>query len=153
MLALSKKVEYGLIALVHMSALKGRDVAPAKNIAESCSIPPDLLGKVLQGLTRGGLVESTAGAKGGYRLRRPLEQLTLGSVIEALEGPVRLSKCQKGPEQCRRYDVCTIRDPVARLRAQLLQFVNGVSLTVLKQPTGQAAPTTTSAPSLQDTTP
>ena len=132
MLTLSKRVEYGLIALMHMSALRGGDVAAAKTIAEECRIPVDLLGKVLQGLARGGLVESTAGARGGYRLSRPLDQLTLGAVIEALEGPVQLAKCQQGVRQCQIFDTCTIRSPVARLRAQVAQFVNGVSLSALR---------------------
>jgi Rrf2 family protein len=133
MLNLSRRVEYGLMALSHMAAKGGERPIAARTIAAECSIPPELLGKVLQALTRAGLVHATPGAQGGYRLAKSLEQLTLGSVVEALEGPVRLTRCQCSAAKCDRFLTCTIRKPVSGIQSQLVHFVHGVSLSSLKR--------------------
>jgi Rrf2 family protein len=128
MLMLSKKVEYGLIAVLHMADLAPGTVITAKDISEQFNIPGELLGKVLQALVRGGLVASVQGAHGGYRLARSLDGVQLGDVIEALEGPVFLTKCQEDPAQCGQFHTCTIKEPVHLLQEQLQQFIHGISL-------------------------
>lgn len=133
MLNLSKKVEYGLMALSHMATKGNGDPIPARTIASECAIPPELLGKVLQALTRAGLVLAAPGARGGYRLGKPLDQLSLGAVIEAVEGPVRVIRCADGPRKCEQFSRCTIRRPVSGIRAELIRFVHGITLAALKQ--------------------
>lgn len=128
MLTLSKKVEYGLIAMLHMASKPAAELATAKDISEQFAIPCELLGKVLQSLARAGLVEAVLGAHGGYRLRKPIEQLTLGHVIEALEGPVHLARCQEDPQQCGQYHACNIKEPVFAINDRLMTFINGISL-------------------------
>lgn len=128
MLKLSKKVEYALMALLHMDALESDDVASAKDMAAQHGIPADLLGKVLQALARDGLAESIHGARGGYRLMRPLDDLTLGDVIGAIEGPVSLVRCQDHPGQCDQYGACTIREPVLRIQRQLQGYLQAFKL-------------------------
>lgn len=139
MLTLSKKVEYGLIAVLHMSTLRGGRLASAKEIAEQYSIPAELLGKVLQSLARAKLVASTQGAHGGYHLQRPVEGITLGEVIEAVEGPVVLAQCQEDPANCGQYHACNIKEPIQLLHAQLVKFIHGVSLGAFRMPQPAAA--------------
>lgn len=119
MLKLSKKVEYGLMAILHMDGLESAALASAKEISELYRIPADLLGKVLQSLARSGIATSVHGARGGYRLGRALEELTLGDVMEAIEGPVHMVCCQDHPEQCDQFDACNIRAPVLRMQEEL----------------------------------
>ena len=133
MLKLSKKVEYGLIALLHMDSLAGSHLATAKDVAEHYHIPAELLGKVLQALTRGELVESVQGAKGGYRLLRPLDRMSLGDVIEAVEGPVHLARCQDAPESCEQFCLCNIREPVFEIQSKLTEFVHEIDLAAFRQ--------------------
>lgn len=128
MLTLSKKVDYALIALLHMAGKPVCELTTAKEIADQFSIPGELLGKVLQTLARAKLISSTQGSRGGYHLQRPVERITLGDVIEAVEGPVVLTCCQEDPAHCGQYHACTIKEPVHQIHGQLVRFVHGVSL-------------------------
>mgnify|MGYP001210628041 CR=1 FL=1 len=81
MLKLTKKADYGLIALRHLTVAAAkahggsRTSASAKDIAEAYRIPLPLLSKVLQKLARGGLLISEQGTNGGYRLSRDPQDL------------------------------------------------------------------------------
>jgi Rrf2 family protein len=68
MLRLSKKADYGLIAIMHLASSGPGRSASAKEIAEAYHLPPPLLAKVLQKLTRGGFLEAAYGTNGGYKL-------------------------------------------------------------------------------------
>mgnify|MGYP001226087407 CR=1 FL=1 len=131
MLKLSKKVEYALIALKHMSELRGDDLASAREIAEQYHVPYDILGKVMQSLNRADLVESIQGARGGYRLRLPLSEVTLGQVIEAIDGPVQVVPCAGDHYSCRQESSCNIKKPINQLQSQLQTFVFSLTLDTL----------------------
>lgn len=128
MLTLSKKVEYALIALLHMAGKTSYDLTTAKEMADQFSIPGELLGKVLQALARTKLISSTQGSRGGYHLARPVENITLGDVIEAVEGPVVLARCQEDPAHCGQFHACTIKEPVHQIHEQLVRYIHGISL-------------------------
>ena len=128
MLKLSKKVEYGLIFLMHMDSHKNEELASVREISKMYHIPFELLGKVLQSLTRAHLVQSTQGAKGGYRLSRSLEEMTLGDVIEAVEGPVHITTCQNDPACCDQFSNCNIKKPVFHVQKQLLGYMFSLPL-------------------------
>ena len=83
MLKLTKKADYGLIALRHLAlaAHTPRGNASAKDIAEAYGIPLPLLSKVLQKLAKGGLLASEQGTNGGYRLARDAASI---SALEAI---------------------------------------------------------------------
>ena len=134
MLTLSKKVEYGLIAVLHMASLRPGELATAKDISEAFAIPGELLGKVLQVLAREHLIEAVLGAHGGYYLRMPIEKITLGRVIETLEGPVHFARCHEDPEQCGQFHSCNIKEPVLEIHEQLMNFIHGISLGSFRRP-------------------
>lgn len=121
-------MEYGLIALLHMDSASEARLVTAKEVAEIYGTPPELLGKVMQSLARAGLVESIQGSRGGYHLTRPIEDLSVGDVIEALEGPIYLTPCCSGAEECRQEAACNIKVPVRRVQEVLQQFIYGLSL-------------------------
>lgn len=133
MLKLSKKVEYGLIALLDMDERREGDPTTTKDIAQRYNLPAELLGKVLQKLARDGLIESVHGAHGGYRVVKLLEALTLGMIFESIEGPVYLADCQDDPDSCDQYCTCNIREPVVRIQEQLTKFIHGVKLSTFRR--------------------
>ena len=73
MLRLTKKADYGLMALKFLAEHGDTPSLSAKDIAEAYGIPPQLLAKILQRLTKAGLLKSHAGTNGGYALSRPPE--------------------------------------------------------------------------------
>ena len=131
MLALTKKSEYALVAVCHMARV-GQRVVSAREIAEQHEVPLPLLMNVLKKLNRGRVVRSVRGARGGYSLAVPPARLNLATVIEAVEGPVRLVNCVPGPEGtrrgCSRTDICSIRWPVRKVHERLLEFLTGITV-------------------------
>ena len=128
MLKLSKRVEYGLIALLHMDSRRSGGLVTAKEIAEGYSIPGELLGKVLQALAKAELVESVQGARGGYRLVRPLEATSVGEVVEKLDGPIRIAMCCDGSTSCRQHVTCNIKMPIQRIQEDWVRHIYGMRL-------------------------
>lgn len=133
MLKLSKKVEYGLISLLHISELRDTDEpVSSREIAEHFNIPPEVLGKVLQALTREGLIQSTHGARGGYQLDRPLHAISIGDVMAAIDGPLQLTPCAASDHACPQACHCTIRGPVLQVQDMLMGVISRISLASFK---------------------
>jgi Rrf2 family protein len=128
MLKLSKKVEYGLISMMHMDSVQNGDLATARELSDQYNIPAELLGKVLQSLSKAQLIVSAQGAKGGYRLARALDRITLGEVVEAVEGPMHITACQGDPSCCEQYSTCNIKRPVFEVQKQLTNYMYGLPL-------------------------
>lgn len=132
MLKLTKRTEYGLIALLHLADREGR-VVPVREIGERYPLPRRLLAEVLKDLSRAGLVDSQRGATGGYRLARPAESVTLGEVVATLEGAPALTSCQDlgaalANGECEVQPVCPIRSPLTRLRQGIWALLEGTTL-------------------------
>ena len=93
MLKISRLTDYGLLAGVYLARNAGRVVA-AREIAEFYHLPVPAVTKVLKTLQHGGLVSSHRGVAGGYVFEGDPEAVTLGSLIEMLEGPWDLTECE-----------------------------------------------------------
>ena len=121
MVRLSKKVEYGLIAIRHIAAQRNEGVVTAKEIADRYGVPYDLLAKVLQKLARGGLIVSTQGVRGGYALAKNPNEISVSKIINAIEGnPMAIAQCiAEGPESCDVFRVCTIKSPLSKVQANI----------------------------------
>ena len=137
---LTKRTEYGLIALVHM-ADRGRGYVSAREISEHYRIPRRLLAEVLKDLCHAGLIESHRGASGGYALTCSPDDVALSQVVDALEGRPSLTSCesldpaQRGHQgECGLEPVCPIRSPLHRLREGLWQLMQRTTLRSLSTP-------------------
>lgn len=98
---LSEGVEWGLHCVTLLAALPSGATLPTKALAEYHGLSETYLAKHLQALTNGGILESVPGPKGGYRLTRPPEEITLLAVVEAIDGREPSFRCteirQRGP--------------------------------------------------------
>jgi len=121
MIRLSKRVEYGLIAVRHMASNPPGTVYTAKELAEELDVPYELLAKVLQKLAKGGVVSSQQGIKGGYTLRQRPEEITISSVIRIIEEerPMIAECYAEGPDSCYLFGNCTIRKPLGKIQRNL----------------------------------
>lgn len=132
MLRLSKKVEYGLIALQHLA--RSGSVATAREIADEYGMPYDLLAKVLQSLKRDGMIYSYQGVRGGYALMLAPQSITLSRVVNALEEENSITACTApGTEghTCERAASCTIKGPMQRLQETLEKALDTVTVAQL----------------------
>ena len=84
----SAKGEYGIMAVLDLALAHGEVPVQAKAIADRQGIPLRFLEQILSALRHAGLVESSRGAHGGYRLAKPAADIRIGDVIQAVEGPI-----------------------------------------------------------------
>lgn len=129
MLKLSKKVEYGLIAIKHIAMEKSGEALTAKEISKKYDIPYELLSKILQKLAREKIIVSYQGSKGGYTLSMKPEELKVSTVIEAIEGPQYITDCLSGNDcDCNKIDCCTIRNPLEKVQSNINEIFNKLTL-------------------------
>lgn len=128
MIRLSKKVEYGLIALQHIAAKNPEEIISARELATNYRISYELMGKILQKLAHHHLIHSVQGVKGGYFLAKPLSEINLAEVIEAIEGPLRLADCMNPDFVCERGDVCNIREKVFKIQQKVHEMFESIHL-------------------------
>lgn len=145
MLRLSKRADYALIAMKHLALHV--EAMSAREIAERYGIPLELMAKVLQRLTRRGLLVSSQGTRGGYQLARHAAAISVADVIQAIEGPVAVTACSPddpGQEQCEQYETCNVRDPLWRIKERILWSLQTVSVAELASDgdVGEPAPLT-----------
>lgn len=106
-LKLSKLTDYAVVVLVRLSS--GVAVQTSPGIAASTGVPEPTVAKVLKALAGGGLVASQRGARGGYRLIRPLHAVSVADVIAAIDGPIALTACVDGGGGCDVQGVCAMK--------------------------------------------
>src|SRR5712691_8563722 len=131
MLRLSKKVDYGLIAMKHLALRGDRGSSSAREIAEQYDIPIELMAKVLQRLVRRGLLASHQGTRGGYQLARMPGQISVADVIQAIDGPVTVTACSTDDVQCEQFAKCNVRDPLWRVRERILSALGDCTIAEL----------------------
>jgi Rrf2 family protein len=129
-LQISRKIEYGLRAMVCLAAQPVATVVPFREIARRMDVPEDFLAKILKTLVGRGLVTSARGAHGGYRLTKPPREITFLDVIEAVEGPFVVSLCGGGKEHesCRMTRACTMYGVWQRGQERMLEVYRAATL-------------------------
>ncbi|MFQ5877801.1 MAG: RrF2 family transcriptional regulator [Acidobacteriota bacterium] len=129
MIRLSKRTDYGLIAIRRLSSMPGGAFLSAREIAAEYRIPPALMAKLLQRLARRGLVASHHGTKGGYQIARPVAEISLWEVIEAIEGPICLIECQDPDKgHCPQGSTCTVQRPLLQVQRKIARVLEGTTL-------------------------
>ena len=128
MLKLTKKADYGLIALRHLATGAPQRSASAKDIADSYRIPLPLLSKVLQKLVHTGLLVSEQGTHGGYRLSRAPQEISALEVIRAIDGPIILTQCFTEHAECDPSDRCPVREPLRKVHGGILRVLSSITI-------------------------
>ena len=131
MLRLSKKADYALMAMKHLALRADRGSSSAREIAEQYGIPVELMAKVLQRLVRRGLLASHQGTRGGYRLSRHPQQISVADVIQAIDGPVTVTACTTEDGRCDQFATCNVRDPLWRLRERIVAALGDCTIAEL----------------------
>ena len=135
MLRLTKKADYGLIAVKHLAEHASARAQSAKDIAEAYRIPVPLLAKILQQLTRAGILVSHSGINGGYSLARGADATTAFEVIRAIEGPLFITSCLTTHGACDLTAHCTVKEPLQKLNDTLRDLLSGMRISDLCEET------------------
>ncbi len=142
---LTRAGEYAIRCVLYLAMHRDRPILSRKEIAESMDIPAQFLGKVAQQLARAGIIAIHQGARGGYELLRRPAEITLLSLVEAIDGEIFLNDCIHRPSSCERHSICAVHSVWDRARRQLRDTLGSTSLDALveeetrrvgKQPAG-----------------
>ncbi|HLY30269.1 MAG TPA: Rrf2 family transcriptional regulator [Ktedonobacterales bacterium] len=133
MLRVSTKGEYGVRLLVDLARHYGESPRSLTEISQSQGLELKLqyLEQLVRTLRESGFVESTRGAHGGYRLRRRPEEICMGEVLRALEGPIAPMICATEGEMevlCDRLDGCSTKYLWARVRDAISATLDATTL-------------------------
>jgi Rrf2 family protein len=128
MLKLTKKADYGLIALKHLALRPESESASAKDIADAYGIPSPLLSKILQKLARQGFLRSEHGTNGGYRLARDPAKVSALEVIRAIDGPIILTSCFTDHSECHHSERCSVREPLRKVHEGILRLLASITI-------------------------
>lgn len=132
MLKLSRLTDYAVAALVRLSAASGVETSPG--IAGGIGVPEPTVAKVLKLLAGQGLVVSTRGARGGYRLGRPLAQISIAEIIVAIDGPIALTSCVEGSGgTCGSQMLCPVAGRWDPVNAAIRTALQNISLAEMAQ--------------------
>jgi Rrf2 family protein len=131
MLRLTKKADYGLMALKYLAEHPETPSVSAKDIADTYGIPAQLLAKVLQRLAKVGLLRSHAGMNGGYALSKAAGTITAFEVIHAIDGPLFITSCTKGSKSCEVEPNCTVKEPLARVNESIADVLRSITVSDL----------------------
>ncbi len=142
MLRFTKRADYGLMAINYIVIHREDGAVSAKRIAEEFAIPPELLAKILQRLAKRGFIISHNGPKGGYVLARSPEEITVGQVVRALEGPINIVSCLEDLD-CPQFQRCNLRRPVQKIQASISYLLDTMTLADLTRETTPMAELTT----------
>jgi len=134
MLRLTKKADYGLMALKYLAEHPDATSLSAKDIAEAYHIPPQLLAKILQRLAKVGILRSHAGMNGGYSLLKAAREISAFEVIHAIDGPLFITSCGPSHSGCDLTDSCTIKEPLARVNDSISGLLRSISIADLAEP-------------------
>ncbi len=133
MAVISRRAGYGLRTLCRLAERAATDKpATIAWIAESEQMPRKYLEQVLRDLKQAGLVDSRTGPNGGCRLAKPANEITIGDVIRALDGEIRLSHCLEGSRSLDQYDcpgcwgldTCAMREVWVELQDTINNFLD-----------------------------
>src|SRR5580700_5732337 len=133
MLKLTKKADYGLMAMKHLAEHADRGACSAKDVAECYGIPQEALAKILQRLAKAGLLHSQHGINGGYTLARDPGTITAFEVIRAIDGPLFITSCVTVRGECDQTDRCSIRGPLRRVNESIEQVLRRISISEMKE--------------------
>lgn len=130
MLRISKMTDYATVLLARLAAAPELQLTAAQ-LAAQTHLAPTTVAKVLKQLHRRGLVISTLGLRGGYRLARPAAEITAAQVLDALEGPVALIECARHTHQCSIESTCGVGRAWQRVNQAIRRSLSEITLVEL----------------------
>ena len=133
MLKLTKKADYGLMAMRHLAERAHEGACSAKDVADAYGIPQEVLAKILQRLVKAGLLRSQHGTNGGYTLARDAAKISAFEVIRAIDGPLFITSCVTVRGECDQSDRCNIREPLRKVNHSIEEVLRRITISEMKE--------------------
>lgn len=125
---LSTRGRYGVKAMFELALNYGSEPLSIKTISEKQNISEYYLEQLFGSLRKAGLVKSIRGAQGGYVLSRPPSEITVGDILDILEGPIEISECIDDEDNCSRIEYCATRLLWIKIRDSVNKVTHSITL-------------------------
>lgn len=126
---ISTRGRYALRLMVDLAMAPEGELVTIKSIADRQEISDKYLEQIITVLSRAGMVKSTRGAQGGYRLAKPAADYTVGMILRAIEGSLVPVACMEDePIECPRVDKCVTLDVWKQLGEAINNVVDSITL-------------------------
>ncbi len=135
MTMISTRGRYALRIMIDLAEHQGENgCLPLKEVAERQGISEKYLESIVKSLVQAGMMRGSRGKGGGYRLIRPPEECTLGSILRLTEGDLTPVAClEEGAEKCERASECPTLPTWKKLNSLIQQFLDSVTLADLME--------------------
>jgi Rrf2 family protein len=126
---MSKKTEYGLMALKYLSDPNALNrTFSAKDLSLQTHAPFEVIARVLQALSSRGILKAEYGVEGGYQLIKDLNTISIYDLMTILENSTDLAKCLGAESECELVSNCNIISPITQLNAKVQNFYKSISI-------------------------
>ncbi len=125
---LSTKGRYGVRLMLDLALHSTEKPVSLKDIAKRQGISEKYLWHLIPPLKNAGLIKSTRGARGGYRIAKKLSGISAGDILSVLEGPMCLVDCEKDASVCGRSDSCVAREMWHVVTENMMKTLAGFTL-------------------------
>ena len=133
LMQISRKVDYGLRAVIYLSGQDPEKCCSITEIAKQQGVPRKFLEKIIQDLMRKGLIKSKRGSCGGYTLARSPDAISFYDVIEAIEGPIAVNACLDPHLGCDQLPRCTMVGVWSEVQKKVMEVFTGTTIADLRQ--------------------
>jgi Rrf2 family protein len=130
---ISMRADYGARAMIDLAQHHGRGLTQTADIAARQHIPESYLEQLLAALRKAGLVHSVRGPAGGHELARPPAELSLGDVLDVLEGITTPSGCMDENGSCTVSSTCVLQDVWCELADSYRRLIHEITFESLAQ--------------------
>ncbi len=130
---LTRAADYAVRVMIHLAGLPPGTRASRADLASAAECPEQFLSKVLQSLTRAGLVLSHRGNTGGFELPVVHQGASVLEVVEAIEGPIRLNVCLGSDQSCSRQSWCPAHVVWQNAQEAMVEVLRNTSIAELAQ--------------------
>jgi FeS assembly SUF system regulator len=139
MLRVSKLADYGTVVMASMAREPAR-LHSAAEVASRLGLATPTVSKILKTLAKSGLVTSSRGAHGGYRLHGAPADISIAQIIDAMDGPIGMTECSTTPGICTQEAACSVRASWRSINEIVLDALSRVTLEQMARPVTHRVP-------------
>lgn len=134
MIRLSRLTDYAITILTQM-VRNGKTVWAASELAAAACLPLPTTSKILKQLAKSKIISAQRGATGGYKLERAPAEISMATIIEAMDGPIAITDCAEGSTRdCNVESICAMSGNWDKINRAIRQSLESVSLAEMAVP-------------------
>ncbi|MEF3255133.1 MAG: Rrf2 family transcriptional regulator [Deferribacterales bacterium] len=125
---ITRASDYAIRVVLYLASQQTDRYYMRGDLADACSVPESFLGKLLQFLVKAEIIDSERGKRGGFKLKKAPEEITLYDIIAAVEGGIEINECLTDNDFCKVIKVCSIHSALNNVRENLINDLKSYTI-------------------------